>query len=105
MIILAPIIEELVFRGSIYELFKKAKVKIWVNNLINSVLFALSHGSALFVLPAEFHPFIYFQMKYTFVLGHLCAKSRERTHGIIEPMFLHLIFNIVFYASIKLHLI
>lgn len=105
MLILAPIIEELVFRGAIYELFKVAKVKIWVNNLINSILFALSHAYALTVLPDEFHPFIFFQLKYTFVLGHLCAKSRERTYGILEPILLHFIFNLVFYVAVQMHVI
>lgn len=105
MLILAPIIEELVFRGAIYELFKNTKVKIWVNNLINSALFAFSHAYALFILPDEFHPFVYFQLKYTFVLGHLCAKSRERTHGVLEPIILHFIFNLVFYIAVHYHIL
>ena len=105
MLILAPIIEELVFRGAIYELFKNAGVKIWVNNLINSILFSASHIPAFYVLPVEFHPFIYFQLKYAFVLGHLCAKSRERTHGVLEPIILHFVFNLVFYLAVVFHVI
>lgn len=105
MLILAPIVEELVFRGAIYELFKLANVRIWANNLINSTLFAASHAAGFFVLPKEFFPFLIFQMQYTFVLGHLCTKSRERTHGVLEPIILHLAFNLIFYASVKLQLI
>ena len=100
ILILAPIIEEIVFRGALYELLKNAGVKIWVNNLINSILFSLSHFAALYILPEEFHAFIYFQLKYTFVLGHLCAKSRERTHGVVEPIILHFVFNLVFYIAV-----
>lgn len=105
MLLLAPILEELVFRGAIYELFKLAEVKIWVNNLINSILFAASHAAGFFVLPKEFYPFLVFQMQYTFVLGHLCAKSRERTHGVLEPIILHFAFNLVFYVAVKMQLI
>jgi len=105
ILILAPIIEELVFRGAIYELFKNAGIPIWVNNLVNSILFSLSHIAALYALPEEFHAFIYFQLKYTFVLGHLCAKSRERTHGVLEPIILHFAFNLVFYLAVVFYVI
>jgi len=105
LLILAPIIEELIFRGAIYELFKNAQVPIWVNNLINSLLFSISHMVSLDILPEEFHAFVYFQMKYAFVLGHLCAKSRERTHGVLEPMILHFAFNLMFYLAVVFHVI
>ena len=105
MLILAPIVEELVFRGAIYEVFKLAEVKIWVNNLINSLIFATSHAAGFFVLPEEFHSFVHFQIQYTFVLGHLCAKSRERTHGVLEPILLHFAFNLIFYVCVKMQLI
>ena len=101
LIILAPMIEELVYRHGIYSVFEKLKLKKEFQFIFGSLLFSIGHASALFYLPGEFHSFIYFQLFYTFILGWLCLKARERTNSLIEPILLHFIFNYCFYLAVK----
>jgi membrane protease YdiL (CAAX protease family) len=103
ILILAPIIEELVFRAAIFEICENAKLNKQVTVLFNAILFSISHIPALWFLPVEFHSFIGFQLFYTLILGWVCAKSRLKTGGVVEPMLLHFVFNLVFYISIKFY--
>lgn len=99
ILILAPIIEELVFREAIFELHKKLKLKMKYLIIANALLFSISHIPALFYLPPEFHSFIYFQIIYTVGLGWMCAKSKQQTLGISEPILLHFLFNLIFFIA------
>lgn len=101
MLILAPFIEELVYRESILELQKKFGSSDRQILILNSLFFSLSHYSGIFLLPAEFHSFIYFQVLYTFPLGWLCTKAKLRSGGIAEPILIHLLFNLVFFFAVK----
>ncbi len=100
MIILAPLIEEFVFREGFYSLQERLSFKGNTLLLVNSILFSLSHYSGTLLIPVEFHSFIYFQMLYTFPLGWICAKSRELSGGIFEPILIHFTFNLVFYVGV-----
>lgn len=102
LLILAPFFEEIVFRGALYDLLKKVPdLQVKFQHIINALLFSLSHAAALFVLPEEFLSFIYYQLFYTFILGWLCSKSREMSKGLMEPIVLHFVFNLMFYTAIK----
>ena len=61
----------------------------------------MSHLPALWFLPEEFHGFIGFQLFYTLLLGWICAKSRVKTNGMLEPVVLHFAFNLIFYIAVK----
>lgn len=100
MIILAPLIEEFVFRESFFTL--QARFSFTGKRLlfVNSFLFSLSHYSGALLLPAEFHSFLYFQLAYTFPLGWICAKARMLSDGVLEPIVLHLVFNVIFYLGV-----
>lgn len=101
LLILAPFFEEIVFRGAMYDLLAKVpKLNQKIKLLINAALFSGSHAAALAFLPEEFFSFVYYQLFYTLILGWVCAKSRERSKGLIEPIILHLIFNLMFYLAI-----
>jgi membrane protease YdiL (CAAX protease family) len=100
ILVLAPIVEELVFRyalfGALDKYFKNKNFLL----LSNAILFSLSHAPAIFILPEEFHGFIYAQLVYTFFLGWICAKARLKTGSIVEPVLLHFVFNFIFYIAI-----
>ena len=101
LLVLAPFFEEIVFRGAFFDLLEKIprlpqKIKL----IINAILFSGSHAAALAVLPKEYFTFIYYQLFYTLVLGWICAKSRERSKGLAEPVIIHFIFNLMFYLAI-----
>ena len=101
ILILAPIIEEFVFRGAFIQVFENAKLKKPVIIYLNAILFSMSHLPALWFLPEEFHGFIGFQLFYTLLLGWICAKSRVKTNGMLEPVVLHFAFNLIFYIAVK----
>lgn len=100
LLIFAPILEELVFRGAFFETFQKMRLRGEVAHSLNTILFSFSHITGLWFLPSEFHSFIVFQMFYTLLLGWVCTKSREKTGGVVEPIILHFIFNLVFYIGV-----
>ncbi|MAX67573.1 MAG: CPBP family intramembrane metalloprotease [Bacteriovoracaceae bacterium] len=100
LLVLAPLIEELVFRGAFVEVCEKLRLNNKLILVSNSLLFSLSHLPALWTLPAEFHHFIGFQVFYTFFLGWVCTKSRLVTKGLVEPILIHFIFNFVFYLAV-----
>lgn len=77
--IVAPITEELFFRGF---LFKGLREKYgWVNALMfSSIIFALFHGQIATLIP-------------TFLLGALFAYMYQRTESVYPGMILHFIVN------------
>lgn len=105
LLVMAPILEELVFRGVFFGLGEKARVKSDVNVLYNSLLFSLSHVPAIWILEREFHTFIVFQMFYTLALGFICSQSRLKSQGLLSPVLLHFLFNLVFYIAVHLQYI
>ena len=100
ILVLAPIIEELVFRFAFYEMFKEKISNRKIQFVLNSLLFSISHSAALAVLPTEFYPFIFFQIIYTFFLGWICTKAKDLSQSIIEPIILHFVFNLFFYFAV-----
>ncbi len=78
-VILAPITEELFFRGF---LFKGLREKYgWVNALMfSSIIFALFHGQLATLLP-------------TFMLGALFAYMVQKTGSVLPGMLLHFSIN------------
>ena len=100
ILILAPIVEELIFRHAFYGVFNKYFRNTNHNLLLNSLLFSLSHLPAIWFLPPEFKSFIIAQLVYTFFLGWLCAKSRLKSRAVYEPIFLHFLFNLIFYLAV-----
>lgn len=100
ILILAPIVEELVFRFALFEPFKLIIPNKNILFIFNGLLFSLSHGKALSVLPQDFHAFIYFQIGYTFLLGWICSKAKFKSGSILEPIVLHFVFNLIFYYSV-----
>lgn len=100
VLVLAPIIEELIFRSAFFIVFKRAKLNLKLQGVINSLLFSLSHLPAIWILPDEFKSFVIFQLFYTFILGWICFKARQTSKGIFEPIIVHFVFNLIFYISV-----
>ena len=100
ILVLAPIIEECVFRGAFIEFSEKLKMNKEMTIVSNSLFFSLSHLPAIWNLPKEFHSFIGLQLFYTLILGAVCTSSRLKTKGVVAPIILHFIFNLVFYIAI-----
>ena len=85
-IVIAPVSEELIFRGVLYTFLKQrghAKLALW----ISSALFALVH-----LHPVGFLSFIFLAMVLTALY--------ERTQNIFAPILLHSLFNGVSFTFI-----
>jgi membrane protease YdiL (CAAX protease family) len=104
LVIAAPIIEELLFRGAITGILRK---HVRRNKLlfISAGLFSLSHFYAFFTTPIEFHSFILLQTGYTLVLGYILAKDFEENFNFARVILLHFVFNAIFLVTIKMQLI
>lgn len=77
--IVAPIAEEVIFRGYLYPIAKKFSGP-WIGMLFTSLVFAAGHGNVPLILPL-------------FLLGMIMAYSYEKTGSILAPISIHFCFN------------
>lgn len=100
LLLFAPVLEELVFRQTFQRVLVSSVGGKYVTSMLVAAIFAFSHLVGLSVLPAEYVPFIGFQVFYTFLLGLICGQALLRFHSVFAPIFLHFIFNLVFYIAL-----
>lgn len=105
LLLFAPILEELVFRQTFQRVLVSSVGGKYVTSMLVAAIFAFSHLVGLSVLPPEYVPFIGFQVFYTFLLGLICGQALLRFHSVFAPMFLHFLFNLVFYIALATELI
>jgi membrane protease YdiL (CAAX protease family) len=105
MLFFAPIIEELVFRQTFQRFLISQVGGKNVTSMLVASIFAFSHLVGLTVLPAEYVPFIGFQVFYTFVLGLICGQAMLRFHSVFAPILIHFLFNLTFYTALHLEII
>ncbi len=79
-IFLAPIFEEIIFRGMVYGGLRKDR-GILVSVLLSALLFTIVH-------PTISWPPV-------FALGVCCAYAYERTESLLSPILIHFLFNVV----------
>ena len=79
--VLGPILEELVFRGIVYEKLKTFN-KQSISTVITGVLFGLFHGNII-------------QFVYAFLLNFILIKSYEKENSILIPILIHVCVNSV----------
>lgn len=79
-VILAPLIEETIFRAGLYR-YLRTRIPRWLALLLSAVLFSSLHGSL-----AAFGPLV--------VFGIVLAIAYERTGRILVPMVAHGLFNL-----------
>ena len=88
VVIMAPIAEELLFRGILYNTIKHTGYPL-AGMIISAALFALVHGSLALTLPL-------------FVMGLALAWVYEKSGSIIAPMVMHATFNAINFSLLKL---
>jgi membrane protease YdiL (CAAX protease family) len=88
--LLAPISEELVFRGAILRALLRWTSRHWVAIAISAVLFALIHAN-----PA--------QMPHAFLIGLLLGWLYYRTDSIVPGIVYHWVNNSVAYVIYNLY--
>jgi membrane protease YdiL (CAAX protease family) len=105
LLLFAPVLEELVFRQTFQRVLISSVGGKYVTSMLVAAIFAFSHLVGLSVLPAEYVPFIGFQVFYTYLLGLICGQALLRFHSVFAPMFLHFVFNLVFWIALQTELI
>jgi membrane protease YdiL (CAAX protease family) len=105
LLLFAPVLEELVFRQTFQRFLINQLGGKRVTSMLVASIFAFSHLVGLAVLPAEYVPFIGFQIFYTFVLGLLCGQALLRFGSVFAPMFLHFLFNLTFYFALQMDIL
>jgi membrane protease YdiL (CAAX protease family) len=105
LLFFAPLLEELVFRQTFQRFLIHQVGGKRVTSMLVAAIFAFSHLVGLTVLPAEYVPFIGFQVFYTFVLGVLCGQALLRFHSVLAPITFHFLFNLSFYIALQLDII
>jgi membrane protease YdiL (CAAX protease family) len=78
-VVVAPLCEEVVFRGFLYPLAKRY-AGMWAAMIFSAVVFAVAHSSVVAVLPLA-------------VFGVVLAVLYERTRSIWAPIAVHALFN------------
>ncbi len=86
--LVAPIAEEILFRGLIFTRLKKG-MHFSVAIIISSLLFALAHGDLIWMIP-------------TFFLGASSAWIFEKTKSLLPSIALHLFNNILAVLTISI---
>lgn len=80
-VLLAPVAEELIFRGLIFRYARQA-FPFWIANIWQSLLFGLVHGN-------------FIQGIYAFVMGLFLGFLCHRGRGIKYSIPVHIIYNII----------
>ncbi len=78
-VVLAPIVEELIFRGGIYR-FLKSQTTLLPAQIISGAFFAVMHGNLMSFLPLV-------------IVGIFLARVYERSGNVLVPMCFHACFN------------
>ena len=84
--ILAPIGEELLFRGALFS-WLRSRISAWPAILVTSALFAVVHFMPLVIMPIAF------------VLGFSLGWVRERTDSTVPGIIFHLAQNVAIMAG------
>ena len=83
--LLAPLAEELVFRGAVLRALLRWKSNPWVGIVISALLFALIHANPV-------------QMPHAFLVGLLLGWMYYRTDSIVPGVVFHWVNNTVAYV-------
>ena len=94
-LVLAPLNEEVLFRGVSFAWLKKAELKFWAVNIIQALLFGLTHMLIFTGLQYGIEYMNIIQGSYAFILGLFLGYIRERTGSLWGSILGHMVFNFV----------
>jgi membrane protease YdiL (CAAX protease family) len=99
LLLVAPILEEFIFRFFLYEpvhRLAKSSVVPWI---FTTVIFSYSHLHAIWFVPEAIHQFIIYQTIYTLGLGLACGFFVFRYRSLGCAIIVHFLFNLGFYVG------
>lgn len=84
-VVIAPLIEELVFRGYLFAAWRHTRLGLWGTLILTSVLFTALHMEQYSGL----------LLGYLFVFSLILGLAREKTGSIWTPLILHMVNNLI----------
>lgn len=97
LLIVAPLLEELIFRFFLWNAFPLFGQKAIL--IITSLLFSYSHLHAIWYVPEQIKSFVYYQTIYTLILGFTCGYVVFKNRSLMTAIFIHFFFNLGFYLA------
>jgi membrane protease YdiL (CAAX protease family) len=98
LLIVGPVLEELLYRGTLINSISAIKNVPFLITIISAILFSVSHLRVINDVPEELRTFIKYQAVYTFILGAICAWVRQSA-GFLWSISAHFLFNLGFYLA------
>lgn len=89
--LLAPVIEELVYRGVLFSLLKKLRLNVALLILLSTAVFTAVHSH-----------YDTADLTFVFVLGLFVGYARVKTHGLLVPIAIHFTVNLYGYIMVVL---
>lgn len=100
LLIVGPILEELIFRQTLWFTLQDLLKDKWLVLISTSALFAYAHFHAYWNPELlEFKRFIIYQTAYTFIIGLWWGLAYMRSRNITHPVLLHFSFNFGFWFA------
>jgi membrane protease YdiL (CAAX protease family) len=93
LVVFVPVFEEVIFRGFLFEGFRRSRIGVWGALILTSVIWSSLHIQYDFI-----------QMAVIFVTGLLLGFVRVRTGSLWSTILMHAIFNLVAMAETALYL-
>lgn len=101
LLILAPILEELIFRMALWEPMKTIFKKPSTIVIGTSILFSVGHLMSLWAVPEQFRVFVLYQTLYVILLGLGAGWRRLVTGSVTAAILVHFGFNFGFFIASK----
>lgn len=84
-VFLGPVIEELVFRGYLFQALRHSRLGLWGTLILTSVLFTAIHG----------YQYPWITLLHVFAFSLLLGMARKKTGSLYVPIALHMLNNAV----------
>ena len=85
MVLVAPVIEELVFRGYLFKAWRHTRLGLWGTLVLTSLLFTVVHAAQYSIM----------LLLYVFALSMLLGLARQKTGSILTPIMIHSFNNLI----------
>lgn len=99
LLVLAPVLEELIFRMALWEALKSFRWKPETVLVASTLLFSFGHFQAIAAVPAEFRAFVWIQTLYVILLGLGAGWARHATGSVTASILVHFGFNLGFFLA------
>lgn len=96
LLIVAPLLEEFLFRMALWESLKIIYNKKWFLIGTTTILFSIGHLLSYWFVPSEFKTFVVYQSIYVIFLAIALGWQRSKTNSLSVPILIHFMFNLGF---------